>query len=202
MAAVVDVSIPVTAPAPKPTRPRVLLMGTALGIAGSFMLFAGLIGIYLATRADVLAAGQAWLPKGAVIPLTPGTITLVTFVMSGVTMQWSVYAIGNNDRQHAIMALAMTMLFGICSVNATTFLYTQMHLGVADSSAGVLIYVITGAHIAMTVAALVFAALMTFRTLGGEYSGRDREGIVAASLFWYATIAVYAVIWYAIYVVK
>ena len=49
---------------------------------------------------------------------------------------------------------------------------------------------------------LVFAGVMTFRTLGGEYSGRDREGIVAASLFWYATIAVYAVVWYAVYVTK
>ena len=41
-----------------------------------------------------------------------------------------------------------------------------------------------------------------FRTLGGEYHGRDREGLVAAALFWYITIAVYAVLWYAIYVTK
>ncbi len=54
----------------------------------------------------------------------------------------------------------------------------------------------------MTVVAMVFNALMTFRTLSGEYAGRDREGIVAASMFWYATVAVYAVIWYAIYVTK
>ena len=77
-----------------------------------------------------------------------------------------------------------------------------MQLGVANSPAGVLIYVITGAHLALVVIALLYAALMTFRTLGGEYAGRDREGITAASLFWYVTVAVYAVIWYAIYVTK
>jgi hypothetical protein len=43
---------------------------------------------------------------------------------------------------------------------------------------------------------------MTFRTLGGEYHGRDREGLVAAALFWFVTIAAYAVIWYAIFVTK
>ena len=43
---------------------------------------------------------------------------------------------------------------------------------------------------------------MTIRTLGGEYAGRDREGIVAAALFWYVTVAMYAVVWYAIYVTK
>ena len=49
---------------------------------------------------------------------------------------------------------------------------------------------------------LVFAALMTFRTLGGQYAGRDKEGISAAAMCWYATFAVYAVIWLAIYVTK
>ena len=50
--------------------------------------------------------------------------------------------------------------------------------------------------------AIVFVALMAFRTLGGQYSARDREGIVAASLFWYVMVAVYAAIWYAIFVTK
>ncbi len=54
----------------------------------------------------------------------------------------------------------------------------------------------------MIVVGLVYAVVMTFRTLGGEYHGRDREGLVAAALFWYAAIAVQALVWYAIYVTK
>jgi heme/copper-type cytochrome/quinol oxidase subunit 3 len=201
MAAVVDV-VPAIAPAARPTRPRLVLIGTALVVAAIVMAFAGLLGVYLQTRAGVLATGKPWLPDGTSIPLTPGTMGLFTLLLSAVTMQWSVYAVGNNDRQHALVALALTIMFGACFINASSFLYTQANLGVADSSAAVLIYVITGAHIAMVVASLAFTTLMTFRTLGGEYSGRDREGITAASLFWYATIAVYSVIWYAIYVSK
>jgi heme/copper-type cytochrome/quinol oxidase subunit 3 len=54
----------------------------------------------------------------------------------------------------------------------------------------------------MAGAGVIFIALMAFRTLGGQYSGRDREGIVAALIYWYVTVAVYAVIWYTIFVTK
>jgi cytochrome c oxidase subunit 3 len=186
----------------QPTRPRLTLIGTALAAAAVFMMFAGLIGIYLSYRTESLATTGKWLPTGSTIPLTPANTAFLTLILSVITMRWAVYAVTNNDRPHAYFALGLTIFFGLCFINMTSFLYSQMHLGVSKSPAGVLIYVITGAHIALVVVALVYAVLMTFRTLGGEYAGRDREGITAASLFWYATVAVFAVIWYAIYVTK
>ena len=192
-------ALPSSAP---PIRPRLTLIGTALASAAVFMMFAGLIGVYLSYRSESLASTGKWLPAGASIPLTPANTAMFTLLLSVVTMRWAVYAVTNNDRQHAYVALGLTILFGLCFINMTTFLYTQMHLGVAKSPAGVLIYVITGAHLALVMIALLYAALMTFRTLGGEYAGSDREGITAASLFWYVTVAVFAVIWYAIYVTK
>jgi heme/copper-type cytochrome/quinol oxidase subunit 3 len=199
--AAVDV-IPAEVAAAPPTRPRLLLIGTAFAAAACVMAFAGLLGIYLSSRSAALAEGGPWLPEGATIPLTPGTMALATLVLSLVTMQWAVQAVGANDRSHALLALGLTVLFGACSINAVTFLFTQTGIGVRDSTMGVLFYVISGAHIAMTAAGMVYAGIMTIRTVGGEYSGRDREGIVAAALFWYVTVAIYAVIWYAIYVTK
>jgi len=192
-------ALPSAAP---PVRPRLTFIGTALASAAVFMTFAGLIGVYLSYRSQSLETTGKWLPAGASIPLTPANTALFTLLLSVVTMRWAVHAVTNNDRPHAYLALGLTMLFGLCFINMTSFLYTQMHLGVSKSQAGVLIYVITGAHLALVMIALLYAALMTFRTLGGEYSGRDREGITAASLFWYVTVAVFAVIWYAIYVTK
>ncbi len=203
------------APAAPPARPRLLLTGTALAIGAAVMFFAGLLGVYLAVRHNVIhpASGRAgtWLPKAAelvdgkpvdaTIPLTPANMILFTLALSGITMQWSVYSVGNNDRQGATLAMAITIMFGIAAITATSFLYTQMHLPAA-TSAGVLIYTITGAHLAMIVAGLVYASVMTFRTLGGEYAGRDREGITAAAVFWYATLVLYAPIWLAIYITK
>jgi heme/copper-type cytochrome/quinol oxidase subunit 3 len=190
------------APPPAPPRPRVLLVGTALVSAAAFMLFAGLIGVYLAVRAATLAAGDPWLPETTVIPLLPGNVGMVTLLLSVVTMQWAVYAIGNDDRPNTYVALGLTLLLGLAFINATAFLYTQMALDLRASGAAVLIYVTTGAHLAMVGAALIFNGLMAFRTLGGQYSGRDREGITAAAMFWYVTVGVYAVIWYSIYITK
>ena len=188
-------------PAAPPARPRVLLVGTALAAAATFMAFAGMVGVYVSQRSAVVGKGDTWLPQGAKIPLTPGNMAMVTLLLSAVTIWWAVDAVGKNDRQMAYLALGLTLFFGAAFINATAFGYTQMGLAVRTTP-GLLIYSITGAHLVMLIAAMVFAAVMTFRTLGGEYAGRDREGLVAAAMFWYVTIAVFAVIWFAIYIVK
>jgi cytochrome c oxidase subunit III len=189
-------------PPPEPARPRVLLVGTAFAAAASVMLFAGLFGVYLGERSAAINTGKPWIPDAVSLPLAPGTIALFTFVLSGITMWWAVDAVGRNDRVGAYFALALTIMFGLCVINATSFLYLQSGLAVGTKP-GLMIFTITGLHLLMVVGALVYAAVMTFRTLGGEYHGRrDREGLVAAALYWYTTTAVYAVIWYAIYVTK
>lgn len=188
-------------PAAPPTRPRVLLVGTALASAASFMTIMGMLGVYLSQRAAVLDTGETWLPSGVNLPLTPGTMAFGTMLISGVTIWWAVDAVAKNDRPMAYLALGLTIFFGIAVINLTSSLYVQMDLPV-DTTPGTLIYAVTGAHIAMITVGMLFAAVMVFRTLGGEYRGRDREGLVAAAVFWYVTIAAHAVIWLAIYVTK
>lgn len=189
--------LPVAAPA----RPRVLLIGTVFAAVAAAMTFAGLLGTYLALRQDVVATGAAWLPSGVEIPLTPANMALLTLGMSVVTMQWAVYAIGNEDRRGTFIALGLSLLLGVAYLNGIAFYYSQMGLEVA-SVQGALIYAISGAHLVLFGGAMLFAALMTFRTLGGQYGPRDREGIVAATIVWDVAVAVYAVIWYAIFVSK
>ena len=49
---------------------------------------------------------------------------------------------------------------------------------------------------------MIFVGLMAFRALAGQFSSRHADGIASAALFWHATVAVYAVVYYAIYVTK
>ena len=188
-------------PPPEPARPRVLLVSTVLATAATLMLFAGLIGIYLHERAAVLAEGESWLPEGVSIPLTPANMSLIGFALSCITVQWAVDAIGHDDRRHTWIAFGATLVVGAFHLVGTGFLYSQIGMA-ASTTQGALFYAVTGAHLAMVGAAMVFAALMAFRTLGGRYSARDREGVVAAAVFWWATAIVYAVIWYAVLVTK
>jgi cytochrome c oxidase subunit 3 len=119
-----------------------------------------------------------------------------------VTVAWAVYALRNEDRPHAYFALFWTMIFGVSAIVDTAYLWQQMNLGISDSPQAVLIYGITGAYTAMIGAGLLFLLVMGFRALGGQLTGRAAEGVNAAALFWYVTIAVYAVVWYAIYITK
>lgn len=189
------------APAAPPRRPRVLLVGAALGAAASALALLAMLAVYLRYRADVLAAGEPLFPEETVIPLSPGNMNMVTLSMSLVTAFWVGWALRNRDRAHAYLALGLTLLFGIAFIVETVYLFQQILLPVR-SDVGLLFYAVTGGHMAMTVVGLVFLAVMGFQALAGQLSGRDAEGMSAAVLYWYATVAVYSVIWYAIYITK
>ena len=189
-------------PAPAVQRPRVLVVGAAFAAAASFTVFIGLIGIYLAARVDVVGSGTAWLPEGATIPLQQPNTMFITLIMSVFTMQWAVAAIAKNDRVNAYLAMGLTLMLGIATIVMTTYLWYLMELDIASGIQGVLIYTITGAHIVMLVLAMIFVALMGLRALGGQFTARQHDGITAAAVFWYAMVAVYALIWISIYVTK
>ena len=189
-------------PPPAPRRPRVLLLGAAFGAAGSVLTVVSLLAVYLQVRGDELAAGRTALPQGVVLPLTPGNMGMVTLAMAAVTMAWAVYSLRNDDRPHAYMALGLTLLFGVAFINSTVYLYQQLALAPTSGVMAGLLYAVTGSHLVMVAVGMVFAAVMGFQALGGQLTGRDAEGMSAAALYWYATIAVYAVIWYAVYITK
>ena len=188
-------------PAPAPSRPRVLLVATVLATAATLMGFATLLALYLRERSAAIAAGEGSLPEGVTIPLTPGTMSLIGFGLSLVFVHWAVDAVGKDDRRHAWMAFGALLLVVAFHFTGTAFLLSQAGFAV-NTPQGALFYAVVGGQLAITGAGALFAALMAFRTLGGQYSAKDREGVVAAAVFWWAVAITYAVVWYAIYVTK
>jgi heme/copper-type cytochrome/quinol oxidase subunit 3 len=197
MAETSTLSLDSAVPPPVLPRRRELLFGTAFATAGVVMAMATLIGVYISTRD---ANGAAWLAVNT-IPLTQPNMQLVTIGASVVTMQWAVWSINRDDRYHTYMALGVTLLLGAAFINQTTFLYHQAGITIVQAE-GPLFYAVTAGHLAMVAAGMIFMALMGFRTLGGQFSSRQPDGIGAAAIFWYAAVALYAVIWFAVYVQK
>lgn len=204
VAPVTDI-IPSDPTAPDPVRPRVVLIGTSLVVAGIAAAFTGMLAVYFSTRSGVIAAGEDWIPGGAgTIPLTPASVMFVTLAMSAITIQWGVWAIGKNDRLNSYLAFGLSLMLAAAFLNQAAFLYGEMGWEIAGDLAvqSVLIYAITGTQILMLVLAMIYVTLMAFRAMAGEYSSRDREGITAAALFWHASVAAYAVVWVSIYQIK
>jgi heme/copper-type cytochrome/quinol oxidase subunit 3 len=188
-------------PAAPAARGRHILVATGFAVAACIMFFAGLFGVYFRERAAVRGEGVAWID--GTIELTPPTMIMWTLLISIAVMQWAVYAIARDDRPHAFLAIGATLTMGAMVIVQTAFQYTQMGLVIdAPPASSTLIYTISGAHLAMVIGGMLFIALMGFRALAGQYSSRQTDGIVAASIFWYATVLVYFVLWIGIFIAK
>jgi len=187
---------------PPQQRPRVLLIGTAFASVAAAMVIVAMAGNYLMERAAVVNAGGTWLPDSVNLPLTQPNVMFFGLVMSSITVQWAVSAVRNDDRINSYLALGLTFLFGLGFVNMTAYLWSQSDLAVDTDMAAVLIFTLTGTHLVMALAAMVFVALMGFRALAGGYDARQYDGIASAALFWHVMVAMFALIWLAVYVTK
>lgn len=190
------------APPPPARRPRVLFTGAAFGAVASALVVLTTLAVYLQVRADFLDSGATTLPDDTLLPLTPGGMGMVTLSMSVITLMWAVWSLRRDDRPHAYLALGVTLLLGVAFVNSTVYLYQQLNLPLTASATGGLLYIVTGTHLVMVVVGLVFIMVMGFQSLGGQLTGRDAEGMSAAALYWYVTVAVYTAIYYGIYITK
>lgn len=192
----------VAAPPPAPRRPRVPTVAAAFGGVASGLVVLTMLGAYLQVRGERLADGVPALPEGVVLPLTPGNMGLLTLGMSAITVGWLVHSLRHDDRTHAYLALGLSILLGVAFINTTAYLYQQMAMPFDMTGTSALLYAVTGAHLVMTFVGLLFIAVMGFQALGGQLTGRDAEGMGAAALYWYVTVAVYLPVWYGIYITK
>ncbi len=184
-----------------PTRPRTLVVASAFGTGAVLMYFGGLFALYFSVRADALAWGSQWYPEGA-IQLVPGGMNMATMAMAAITMAWAVQAVLNDDRVHAMIAMALTAVLGIAMVNQTVFYFMDIGLPIDASEAATMLYVIVGSHLVMVAVGVLWLGLLLLRTLGGQDTNRHRDLVSAAALYWYAAVAVYSVIWVGIYIAK
>ncbi len=194
--------IPADVAPAEPSRPRLLLLGTALGTVAVAMGFMALIGQYVAVRADVIATGERWLPDGVVIPLTQPNFMGLTLAFSVVTIWWTVASVKNDDRAHAFVAYMLSLLFAFAFLAQTAYLLNIMEIEILATDRAVLFFALIGSHIVLTLVAMGYAVIMMLRTAGGDYSARDYEGVLSAAFFWTAVVVLYGVMWYAIYITK
>ena len=93
------------------------------------------------------------------------------------------------------------LVSGLAFINQTWFLLGQVGMMLSQAE-GPYFYAVVGAHLAMAGAALIFLAVDTLRSLGGNFSSRNSDPVSAAALFWHVNVALYSVLWLAVYIMK
>ena len=188
-----------SAPAPAPRRQ--LFVGTALASAAAASLVGGMLALYLRFR-DVAIHGAdgRWVPKGVKISLVPPNVMLLALIPLCVFAQWAVYAAKRGDRSHVGVALFLVVLMGLAFINGQAVMYGMLELPINQGSFSVMFYAITGVVLELVVAGVVFTLITVFRYLGGRSA--DRELVSAHALYWYCFSAIFALVWFVVYVTK
>ncbi len=183
-------------------RSNLVVAGSAV-ISASFAFgFSVLAGIYVALRADVIADGSRWLPQGVEIPLTQPNYMGVSLILSLFTIWWAYSAAKGGDRSNALLAQVMTLLFSLGFVVQAFYLFSILDMTAGDSIQAVLIYTMAGAHLLAYLAGMCAVMFTFMRTLVGDFEGQRSEALLALAIYWTQVSAVYAILWYAVYITK
>jgi len=65
-----------------------------------------------------------------------------------------------------------------------------------------LLFTIVGAHMTMVAVGVIWSLLVLVRAFGGQDTERHQDLVSALSFYWYASVAVYSIIWIGIYIAK
>jgi cytochrome c oxidase subunit 3 len=187
-------------PAPPPPAPqRQMLVGVSLAVVAAVMAIGSMLAVWALQRREAIDFEGTWLPDGVTIPEVPTNVMLIAFIGICVFGQWAHWSAVRNDRGHTVLALGCTFLVSLLVINAQFFVYTQMELGIADGTYAAMFYAITGFFVALMIAGMLFTVVAAFRFIGGR---DNREILAAHALYWYAMAAIYAAIWFLVYVTK
>lgn len=205
----IDATVVEHAPGAIKQRPHSQLIAAAMFAGAAIMVMATLVGLYLSARHTALAGNAEWIPSGG-LPLTGPNTALFTLLLSIPAMLWAQHAVRNDDRQSMWVAFGIVLLLGAAFINAEAFILHSLNVstdpkasvGIADNTTMLLIFTIVGVHIAIIGASMASVLVTGFRSLGGRLDRRDHDGVDAVALFWYVAVALFGVLWYAVYVMK
>jgi len=188
-------------PAAEVTRPRTVLVGTMFASATAFVAFLAVVLVYISERAQARADGAEWFADGSV-ELGPAGFVFATLILSIFTVQWAVQAINNDDRKNALVALALTGLFGAAVFNQLWFIMSDSGFTLSATTSQFMFFVVLGTFVAFMISAVVFVTLTFLRALIGQFGPRRADSVAAAAFYWNTVVAMYAIAWYVVFVTK
>ncbi len=176
-------------PGPVPGRPRrgTSTIGTLLLVTADAMVLGAVVAVYIAIKEGVTTWPPSDVQVGTYIP----TMITITALMSGFSVQWGIFAARRNDGRNAVMALILTLFFGLAMANLEWLSFVRSGFGFNDHTYGTLYDVLIGYHLLHLLAAIVVVLVLAFRTMAGHFSTDRHDALRAGAVFWQYTNVVW-----------
>jgi cytochrome c oxidase subunit 3 len=185
------------------------MLGFILFLASEVMFFGGLFAAYFIVRADAaewppvhlltpeqVAAGvrlesEFWLPF----------IATIILIISSVTIQIAVFSIRRGNRSGLIQWTFVSMVLGIVFLVMQAYDYSILPFGINDTIYGTTFYTLTGFHGLHVVGGVIFMGIILARSLAGQFTAANHEGVEACSFYWHFVDVVWIVMFTTLYII-
>ncbi|MDP1806966.1 MAG: cytochrome c oxidase subunit 3 [Acidimicrobiales bacterium] len=179
-------------PGPVPGRPRrgTSTIGALLFVTADAMVLAAVVAVYLGIK----EGATTWPPSDVSVSTYFPTMITITAVMSGLSVQWGIFAARRNDGRNATMALLLTLFLGLAMANLEWLTFVRTGFGFNDHTYGTLFDLLTGYHLLHLLVAIVVVLVLAFRTMAGHFTDDRHDALRAGAVFWQYTNVVWFVV--------
>jgi cytochrome c oxidase subunit 3 len=192
------------------------VLGMLLFITSEVMFFAGLFAAYFSIRANFLDTDgvHRWPPQvfehllnpftlftnsGELNLILPATIILV---VSSFTCQLGVWSIAHDDRRGFVRNFAATLVLGITFLLIQAYDYGVLFgegMTMGSGTFGTTYFTLTGFHGAHVFGGVLMLAVVLYRGMAGQFSGRHHDMVEATSLYWHFVDVVWILLFSTLY---
>ena len=193
------------------------VLGMLLFITSEVMFFAGLFAAYFNLRANIspwpptqfentlnpipVHNGVPFLTEhGAIALIVPATIILI---VSSFTCQWGVWAIRKDDRTGLVRNIGVTVILGITFLLMQAYDYVVLFdegLNLSSGPFGTTYFTLTGFHGAHVFGGVIMLAVVLYRGMAGQFTGRHHDMVEATSLYWHFVDVVWILLFSILYI--
>jgi cytochrome c oxidase subunit 3 len=185
----------------EPVEPTLLpgVVGVLVLIISETMFFGGLLSAYLVLRAGALEwppPGQPWLPAGVT------ALNSLFLFGSGYTMYRALGEVSFARYGKAFRWLAVTAALGLTflAVQGSEWIrLVRFGLTLKSSLYGALFYTLVGAHGLHVIAAMIALSVALYRLAMIKSRRLSPSGLLPISLYWWFVVALWLVIYVAVY---
>jgi cytochrome c oxidase subunit 3 len=144
---------------------------------------------------------ESWPPPGVHVfnPWDLPFLNTLILLTSGTTVTWAHHALRENNRQHLIYGLALTVVLGLAFTACQAYEYAHAPFGFKDGVYPSTFFMATGFHGFHVIIGTTFLTVCLIRAIYGHFTPDKHFGFEAAAWYWHFVDVVWLFLFVCIY---